>query len=218
MIALVATVVAWTTKPTCGASTSASASARSTACMNPSDGSAGVSACARAARPVGAPGGAASVRAPPMSTAIRTLIVEISNRNSVDVARALRADLALADVAADELRVTLLGRPVAAAAAGAHADHVARLELDGDLRAEPRLDAVPGVDVLRDVRVVAAARAPGAEAVAVGEDRIRRRAVEDVVLAQAEPAAEAAGAVGVRHEREAPDPHRVVELRLLDRR
>src|SRR3954470_24406164 len=197
MIALVATVVAWTTKPTCGASTSASASARSTACMNPSDGAAGVvSVFAIATRPVCSSTRVASVKVPPMSTAIRTLIVEISNRNSVDAARALRADLALADVAADELRVTLLGRPVAAAAAGAHADHVARLELDGDLRAEPRLDAVPGVHVLRDVRVVAAERAPGAEAVAVGEDRIRRRAVEDVVLAQAEPAAEAAGAVG----------------------
>src|SRR5581483_5952434 len=61
-------------------------------------------------------------------------------------------------------------------------------------------------------------RAPRAEPVAVGEDRVRRRPVEDVVLAQAEPAAEAAGALGVGPEREAADPHRVVALGLLDRR
>src|SRR5438093_1157944 len=107
MIAFVATVVACTTKPTCGASTSASASARSTACMKPSDGSAGV---------------------------------------------------------------------------------------------------------------LAAEGAPRPEAVAVGEDRVRRRAVEDVVLPQPEAASEAARAFRVRHEREAADPHRVIELGLLDRR
>src|SRR5205823_6304011 len=102
--------------------------------------------------------------------------------------------------------------------AGAHADHVARLDLDRHLRAQPRLLAAADEDVLGDVRVLAAERAPGPEAVAVGEDRVGRRAVEDVVLAEAEAAPKAARALRVRDERQAADPHRIVELRLLDRR
>src|SRR5262249_3942463 len=149
-----------------------------------------------------------SVNVPPMSTAIRMFIFEISNRNSVDVARALRADLALTHVAPDELGIALPGRPVAAAAAGTDADHVTCLELDRDLRAESGLDAVADVDILGHVRVVTAEGAPRAEAVAVGEDRVRRPAVEDVVLPEAESAAEAARTLGVRHEREAADPNR----------
>ena len=65
---------------------------------------------------------------------------------------------------------------------------------------------------------VPAEDAPRARAVAVGEDRERRVQVEEVVLAQAEPAAEPAGALGVLDEREPVDPHRVVQLGLLDRR
>ena len=65
---------------------------------------------------------------------------------------------------------------------------------------------------------VAAERAPRAGLVAVGEDGEGRVEVEEVVLAQPEPAAEAARPLGVLDEREAVDPHRVVELGLLDRR
>ncbi len=53
---------------------------------------------------------------------------------------------------------------------------------------------------------------------AVGEHGERRRPVEEEVLAQPEPAAEAPRAVGVVDEREPHDAHRVVELRLLDGR
>ena len=75
MIAFVATVVAWTTKPTCAAVTSPSASARSTACMKPSEGSAGVvSTFAIETAPVSSSISVASVKVPPMSTATRTLM------------------------------------------------------------------------------------------------------------------------------------------------
>ena len=54
--------------------------------------------------------------------------------------------------------------------------------------------------------------------VAVGEDRERRRLQHPEVLAQPEPAAEPARALGVLDEREARDLDGVVQLRLLDRR
>ncbi len=200
--------------------------------MKPSDGSAGVvSTFAIATLPVSSSISVASVNVPPMSIARRTLIallrssavapsssVASVDRDAVDLPRALGADLALEHVAQDALRVALLGRAVAAAAAGADADHVARHELDRRLRAEPGLRAVADEDVLRHAPVVPAERAPRAAAVAVGEDRERRVQVEAVVLAQAEPAAEAARALGVLDQREPVDPHRVVELGLLDRR
>src|SRR5688572_27564788 len=75
MIAFVATVVAWTTKPTCAAATLPSASARSTACMKPSEGSAGVvSTFAIDTAPDSSSISVASVKVPPMSTATRTLM------------------------------------------------------------------------------------------------------------------------------------------------
>jgi hypothetical protein len=83
MIAFVATVVAWTTKPTCRASTPASASARSTAFMNPCDGSSGVvSVFAIATRPLASSIRVASVNVPPMSIAIRTLISQLRTRRA----------------------------------------------------------------------------------------------------------------------------------------
>ena len=91
-------------------------------------------------------------------------------------------------------------------------------ELGGALRAEPGLDAVADQHVLGDARVVAAEGTPGALPVAVGEDRERRRLQHAEVLAQPEPAAEPARALGVLDEREPGDLHRVVQLRLLDRR
>ena len=94
----------------------------------------------------------------------------IGDRDAVDLARPLGADLPLEHVAQHALGIALLGRPVAAAAAGADADHVAGHEVERRLRAEPRLDAVADEHVLGDLRVVAAERAPRADLVAVGED------------------------------------------------
>ena len=153
------------------------------------------------------------------SASCRRLVeAAVGDRDAVDVPRPLGADLALEHVAQHPLGVALLGRPVAAAAAGAEADHVAGDEVERRLRDEPRLDAVADVHVLGDPPGVAAERAPRACLVAVGEDGEGRVQVEEVVLAQPEPAAEAARPLGVLDEREAVDPHRVVELRLLDRR
>ena len=136
----------------------------------------------------------------------------------VHLPRALEAHLALAHVARDELAVALLRRPVAAAAARAEADRVAGLHVDRRLRAEPRLRAAADEHVLRGLARQAAERARRPGHRAVGEDGERRRAVEDEVLAQAEAAAVAPGAVGVVDEREPGDAHRVVQLGLLDRR
>ena len=137
-------------------------------------GSAGVvSTFAIATAPVSSSMSVASVNVPPMSIARRTLIARspsvarlvdapVVDRDAVDVARALGADLALEHVAQHPLRVALLGRAVAAAAAGADADHVAGDEVDGRLRREPRLDAVADVHVLGRRAGVAAERAPRA--------------------------------------------------------
>ncbi len=71
-------------------------------------------------------------------------LVELASvdHDPVLVAGALHAHLALEHVAQDALGLALLGRPVAAAAAAADADHVAGHELDRALRAEPGLAAI----------------------------------------------------------------------------
>src|SRR5581483_8673341 len=120
-----------------------------------------------------------------------------SQGRSVHRAGTLEADLPLAHVAGDERGVPLGRRAVAAPAAGAHADYVARLHLHRRLRGQARLDAAADEHVLGDAPLAAAEGAPRAAAVAVGEDRVRRRAVEHVVLAQAEAAAVASGALRV---------------------
>ena len=136
----------------------------------------------------------------------------------VHLSSALGADLSLAHVTRDELAVALLRRPVAAAPAGAVADDVARLELDGSLGREPTLLAAADQDVLGRLPGEAAERARRPRERAVGQDGEGRRPVEEEVLAQPEAAAEASRPLGVLHEREASDPHRIVQLGLLDRR
>ena len=93
------------------------------------------------------------------------------------------------------------------------------LELDRRLRAEPRLLAAADRARTRRRCPARPPKAPAGPAQrAVGEHGERRRPVEEEVLAQPEPAAEAARPVGVLDEREPRDAHRVVELGLLDRR
>ena len=59
------------------------------------------------------------------------------NGDAEDVAGASGAELAIADVAEDQERIALSWGTVAAAAAGAVADDVARIEIESCLGAEP---------------------------------------------------------------------------------
>src|SRR5207237_9012942 len=104
-------------------------------------------------------------------------------RPRVHLPRASPADLALADVARDRVAVAILGRAVAAAAAGAVADDVAGLHLDRHLRVELGLDAVADQHVFGRPPVVTAEHAPRAAHRPVGEHCERRRTVEEEVLA-----------------------------------
>src|SRR5262249_58364557 len=117
-----------------------------------------------------------------------------------------------ASVAREGPRTAPLRRSVAPPAAGAIAHDVAGLELDRRLRREARLRAITDEDVLGGAPVLAAEGACGAAHGAVGEHGERRRAIEEVVLAQTEAAPEPAGAVGVLDQRKTGDAHPVVEL------
>ncbi len=160
---------------------------------------------------------AARHRSCPQLRRRRLVQLAIRDDDPVDVAGALDAHLLLEHVAQDARRVALLGRPVAAAAAGAVADDVAGLERDGRL-CPSRVSSPPRIRTYSATRPSCPPKAPAGPASGpVGEHRERRRPLEEEVLAQAEPAAEAARTVGVVDEREPHDAHRVVELRLLDR-
>ena len=127
MIAFVATVVAWTTNVTCAGLDAALRERALAACMNPSEGSAGVvSTFAIATAPVSSSIRVASVNVPPMSIARRTLtrhrllssVVAVHGRRRA-VGSTTRyssrarstADLALEHVAQDALGVALPGGP-----------------------------------------------------------------------------------------------------------
>ena len=138
--------------------------------------------------------------------------------DAVHVPRALGAHLALEHVAQHARGIALLRRPVAASAAGAVADDVARLDGHGRLGRQPGLLAPADQHVLGDSTVVAAEGAGRPGDGAIREDGERRRPIEEEVLAQPEPAAEATRPLGVLDERQPVDAHRVVELRLLDGR
>ena len=233
MIALVATVVAWTTNVTSPASTDALGE-RALGRLHESLGGVGRRRQHLGDRDLArllVDQGGIGERASDVDRQSHAHVVALlssmvacsSMRRSVDrdqvlLARPLGADLAFEDVAQHARRIALLRRPVATAAAAADADDVARDELGGALRAEPGLDAVADQHVLGDRGVVAAEGAPRALPVAVGEDRERRRLQDPEVLAQPEPAAEPARALRVLDEREPGDLHRVVQLGLLDRR
>ena len=115
-------------------------------------------------------------------------------------------------------RVALERRAVAAAAGRLHADDVARRKLERVLRAQFARLAIRVEDVARLLPGSAAEQPVRAPLVAVGKDRERDRVLERVVASQPEAAAVPARPFGLLDQLVARDPHRVVDLGLLDRR
>src|SRR5260370_28997232 len=122
-------------------------------------------------------------------------------RHGVNVAGPLGRDEAVGDIGRDQCRVALERIAKAAAAAAPKRDDFAELgAVDGVLADIVRLGATPGPDIAAGRAGLAAARAPGAEALAVlaAHHDARAGMLDLQLIGDAETAAELARPLAVR--------------------
>src|SRR5207248_2930163 len=108
----------------------------------------------------------------------------------IDIARASRSYLPVADVREDRVRVTVRWVPVAAAATGAIADHVAGAQIERDLRPEAHTLTIRIEEILGSLTRQPAEEASRPFTVAIGQDRKRCLVpIKVIVPTEAESAA-----------------------------